>query len=232
ELLEKQLVPRMFSGKGPNDQVRIWSAGCATGEEAYSIAMLLAEYAARITDPPKIQVFATDIDERAIAQARECRYPETIALDVSPARLRQFFGKDGDRYQITKRIREMVLFAPHNVLRDPPFSRLDLISCRNLLIYLNRDMQERVLEIFYHALRPDGFLFLGSSESAESLPNLFSTIDKKHRIYKKVMVVGVRPTFPSLTPARWPFNAPSPEQTNREPGTSVAQVHFQTLERI
>src|SRR5262249_14801028 len=143
------------------DQIRVWSAGCATGEEAYSIAMLLAQHADRIPEPPKIQIFASDIDDRAIVQAREGRYPEPIALAVSAGQLRQFFLQEGHRSRTKKQSPEMVLLASHNVLRDPPFSKLDLVVCRNLLIYLNHEMQEQVLEIFHFALRPDGFLFLG-----------------------------------------------------------------------
>src|SRR6185312_17537486 len=132
EYLEHDIVPRLFAGKGPQDQVRVWSAGCATGEEAYSLAILLAECASHLSAPPAFQVFATDIDERAIAQARECRYPATISLDVSADRLRHFFEREADQYHIRKELRERVLFAVHNVVRDPPFSKLDLISCRNL----------------------------------------------------------------------------------------------------
>jgi two-component system CheB/CheR fusion protein len=136
--------------------------------------MLLAEYRAKLDDPPKIQVFATDIDEHAIAKARDCRYPNTISLDVAPERLEQFFLKEGDYYRLKKELRDHVLFALHNILRDPPFSKVDLIVCRNLLIYLTRTAQERVLETFHFALRADGFLFLGASESADMEPGLFA----------------------------------------------------------
>jgi two-component system CheB/CheR fusion protein len=170
ESFNQEIVPKLFAGKGANDQVRVWVVGCATGEEAYSIAMLLCEYAARLNDPPRIQIFATDIDERAIMQARDCRYPHTIALDVTPARLRQFFVEGDDHYRVKKEVRELILFAPHNVLRDPPFSELDLVSCRNLLIYLNREMQDRTLATFHFALAPGACLFLGASETAEGIP--------------------------------------------------------------
>jgi two-component system CheB/CheR fusion protein len=189
EALEKEIIPKLFEGKRGTDQVRVWSVGCATGEEPYSLAMLLSEYASRLPDPPQIQIFATDIDERAIAEGREARYPATITLDVAPERVHRFFAKDGDRYRVKKELREMVLFAVHNVLRDPPFSRLDLISCRNLLIYLNREVQERILGVFHFALRASGYLFLGASESAEAPPSLFLPVDKKRRIY------GRRPTL-------------------------------------
>jgi two-component system CheB/CheR fusion protein len=174
EFLEKEIIPQLFAGKGPHDEVRVWSAGCATGEEAYSLAMLLVEYCSKLDDPPKIQVFATDIDEHAIAKARDCRYPNTISPDVAPERLEQFFLKEGDYYRLKKELRDHVLFALHNILRDPPFSKVDLIVCRNLLIYLTRTAQERVLETFHFALRADGFLFLGASESADMEPGLFA----------------------------------------------------------
>ncbi|HJU12183.1 MAG TPA: chemotaxis protein CheB, partial [Candidatus Binataceae bacterium] len=184
EALEHDIIPRLFEGKRSTDHVRVWSVGCATGEEAYSLAMLLAEYASQLRERPTVQVFATDLDPQAITTGRECVYPETITLDVSPQRLQRFFVKDGDRYKVKRELRETVLLAVHNVLRDPPFSRIDLICCRNLLIYLNRAMQERLLGICHFALRPNGYLFLGSSESAEVAGSLFASVDKKHRIYR------------------------------------------------
>jgi two-component system CheB/CheR fusion protein len=183
--LENEIVPRLFLGKGGSDQIRVWVSGCATGEEAYTHAMLLSEYAERQTNPPALQVFATDIDEDALAHGRNGVYPNTIATDVSPERLKRFFVREGQHYRVKRELREMVLFAPHNILRDPPFSKLNLVSCRNLLIYINRNMQERVLEIFHFALKPDGYLFLGSSESAEGVGDLFTPIDKRHRVFKR-----------------------------------------------
>jgi two-component system CheB/CheR fusion protein len=195
-LLENDVIPRLFAGKTSNDVLRVWVAACATGEEAYSIAMLLCEYASRFSDVPKIQIFATDIDDDAIAAAREGFYGETsCSQDVSPARLRRFFTKEGNGFRVKKSLREMILFTPHNILRDPPFSKVDLISCRNLLIYLNREAQERLMHLFHFALQSNGFLFLGTSESAESLPVLFSPYDKKQRIYLR------RPTNPVIQPS-------------------------------
>ena len=231
ESLEKEVIPAIFAGKGSNDQVRVWSAGCASGEEAYSLAMLLMEYAEKLVDPPKIQVFATDIDERAVAEARECRYPATISIDVSPERLRRFFTRFGDHYQVKKELREDVLFAVHNVIRDPPFSRLDLISCRNLLIYLNRTMQERVLEIFHFALRPGGAMFLGASESAEITPGEFTPIDKKRRIYRRRESIGRPVTAPNLLSGRWPIRLPELAGDN-EPVISGRQIHQQVIEEL
>src|SRR3954452_21002676 len=183
--LAQRIVPRLFLNKSANDQVRVWVAGCATGEEAYSIAILLAEYAPLVPDQPSIQVFATDLDERAIATAREGVYSEADVADVSPARLARFFQREAAGYRVKRELRELVLFAHHNLIRDPPFSHLDLVSCRNVLIYLNRAIQERVVETFHFALRPGGYLFLGTSESPDSAnTNLFLRLDANAHVYE------------------------------------------------
>ncbi|HXD43330.1 MAG TPA: CheR family methyltransferase [Ramlibacter sp.] len=173
----------LFRDKGPNGTVRVWVPACATGEEAYSLAILLSEKARELEASPLIQLFATDLDEQAIRTAREGSYPSTIESDLSEDLLRRYFIKQAHGYKVRRDIREMVLFAQHDLLKDSPFSRLDLISCRNLLIYLNRDAQQRVLEIFHFALLPRGKLFLGSSESVEDAGELFSATDKQHRIF-------------------------------------------------
>jgi two-component system CheB/CheR fusion protein len=154
--------------------------------------MLLAEQCALAKRTPAYQVFASDIDERAIAIARAGLYPLSISADVVPARLREHFLREDQRYRIRKAVRERVLFALHNLLRDPPFSRIDLVSCRNLLIYLNREVQTQLLETFHFALKPGGYLFLGSSESAEGTNELFQPVDRTHRIYRAVAAVHQR----------------------------------------
>jgi len=184
ESLERDIIPELFKDKNTGDEVRAWVAACATGEEAYSMAMLMADQAALSEHPPAFQVFASDIDDHAIDTARSGNYPASIITDVAPARLRQYFKKDDSRYCIRKLLRDRILFASHNLLRDPPFSRLDLISCRNLLIYLNRDVQAKLLQTFHFALKPGGYLFLGSSESAEAVADYFVPVDKKNRIYR------------------------------------------------
>ncbi len=184
EALERDWLPGLFDSRSPDEPLRAWVAGCATGEEAYSTAMLLREQMELHHFAGELQVFATDIDERAITAARAGLYPASIVADVSPDRLRQFFVKEHEQFRVVKQVREKVLFAMHNVLSDPPFSRLDLICCRNLLIYLDREAQSRVLETFRFALKPGGVLFLGTSESADAAPNLFTLVDKKNRIYK------------------------------------------------
>jgi len=176
-------IPQLFAGKKSEDEIRVWVPGCATGEEAYSVAMLLCEHADRLDNPPRIQVFATDIDEQAIADARDGLYPSTIEADVSPERLREFFGRDHGRYRVRNEIREKVLFASHNFLKDAPFSSCDMISCRNLLIYLTGEAQEQVFDTFHFALRPGGILFIGSSENNSHAQSLFSPVDKEHRIF-------------------------------------------------
>ena len=180
--LEKQ-IPEIFKNKSLNDPVRIWVPACATGEEAYSIAMLLLEHARALEIAPPLQVFACDLDDQAIAQARAGLYPEVIGADVSDERLKKFFIKDHHGYRVRRELREMVLFAVHDLLKDAPFSRMDLVSCRNFLIYLNRDAQKRVFDTFHFALRPGGLLFLGSSETIGDGSSLFRVKDKKHRVY-------------------------------------------------
>jgi len=233
ESLERTVIPELFKGKGPGDEVRAWVAACSTGEEAYSLAMLMADQAALVDAPPVFQVFASDIDDHAIASARSGTYPTSIVTDVAPARLRQYFNKEGESYRIRKAVRDHILFASHNLLRDPPFSRLDLITCRNLLIYLNRDVQARVLQMFHMALKPGGYLFLGSSESAESVADYFIPIDKKNRIYRAR--AGVRPSqYQSPGSATLGTQSASP-QRNKLPGKrifSYAELHQRALARF
>lgn len=231
EALERDVVPDLFASRSTEDPVRIWTPGCATGEEAYSLAILFAEQAAESGASDHFQVFATDIDESAIAFARAGTYPESIVADVPPSRMRRYFTRDRERLRINKSIRDRVLFAAHNVLRDPPFSRVDFISCRNLLIYLDRSIQTRLLEVFYFALRPGGVLFLGGSESADAADSLFEVSDKKHRIYRaRPHVRGVRQV--ALLPLR--PNEPRAAAANFVPlvqaGFSYADVHRRVLD--
>ncbi|HVS97779.1 MAG TPA: CheR family methyltransferase [Puia sp.] len=184
DMIGQDVLPNFMHNKTSEDQLRIWVAGCATGEEAYSMAILCAEQTLSVIDAPKIQIFATDIDEAAIDHAREGYYTVNDAADVSPERLRRFFMKEGEGYRIRREIREMILFANHNFIKDPPFSHLDMVSCRNVLIYLNRAAQERVMETFHFALNPGGFLFLGSSESADGANDLYSIFSREYHIFQ------------------------------------------------
>lgn len=207
------IIPSLFKERRTEDQIRVWVAACATGEEAYSIAMLLLEYAGTVEAPPQIQIFATDIDAVSIAAARDGFYPDTIAADVSEERLRRFFQKENRGYRVRREVRELVLFALHDLLKDAPFSRLDLISCRNLMIYLNRKAQARAFEIFHFALRPEGRLFVGSSETADDATALFSAFDKKNRIYVRRSVQRM------ILPA--PLGIARPEHSGHIPGTAI-----------
>ena len=186
--LEHEAIAHIARGKKEGDTIRTWVVGCATGEEAYTVAMLLCEHA---PEGVNIQVFATDIDENAIASARSGHYPETIETDISPERLRRFFERaSGGGYRVRESLRQRVLFATHNLLADPPFSHLDLITCRNLLIYVQRAAQAEAFEQFVYALRSGGYLFLGSSETAT--PQLFDVIDEKQRLYRRREDLGER----------------------------------------
>ncbi len=181
--LSKEVLPRLFLDKPENYTFRVWVPGCASGEEAYSIAMLFREYMEEIKREYKLQIYATDIDDEAIATARSGVYPSNISIDVSPERLRRFFVKEETGYRIKKEIREMVVFAIQNVIKDPPFTKMDLISCRNLLIYLDVDLQNRVIPAFHYALRSGGMLFLSPSEGIGNFTDLFGPVDKKWKIY-------------------------------------------------
>lgn len=193
--LEQDVVPELFKGKGSADTIRVWSVGCATGEEAYSVAMLLLEEASRREAPPKIQIFASDMHKRSLEGAREGVYAGDIETDVSSERLKRFFHKENGGYRIHKEVREIVTFAPHNLLGDPPFSRLHLITCRNLLIYLDRSVQRDVIDLFHYALYPNGYLLLGSAETTDA-SDLFRTEDKKLCIYRKRNVPPPEPRLP------------------------------------
>ncbi|MBK7765587.1 MAG: chemotaxis protein CheR, partial [Sulfuritalea sp.] len=186
-LLEEKLVPKLFDDKPPGAAVRVWCAGCSTGEEAYSIAILLQERMEALKRSYTVQVFATDIDSRAIATARAGLYPSSIAADVSPRRLARFFVAEagGSGYRIHKAIRDMLVFSEQDVIKDPPFSRLDLISCRNLLIYMGAELQKKLIPLFHFALKPGGMLFLGTSEGVGEFGELFAVLDRKSKLYQR-----------------------------------------------
>lgn len=197
EALEKEVIPKLFEGKGPEDMVRVWVPGCSTGEEAYSIAILLRERMPQGRAVPQVQIFASDIDEEALRIARIGRFPATVARDISSERLARHFVRENGNYLIARELRETCLFSAHNLLRDAPFSKLDLISCRNLLIYLTPELQDRLIPLFHYALNDSGFLFLGTSENVTRHSRLFSTVDKIHRIFRRRSVHGRRlPEFP------------------------------------
>ena len=187
QALEEQVIPKLFAGKPAGGVIRVWSPGCSTGEEAYSLAILLAERQEALKQSFKVQVFATDIDSQAIATARAGLYPASIAADISPERLARFFTAepDGSAYRIHKGIRDMLVFSEQDVIKDPPFSKLDLISCRNLLIYMGAELQKKLIPLFHYALNPGGFLFLGTSETVGEFGDLFAVLDRKSKLYRR-----------------------------------------------
>ncbi|UVK42002.1 PAS domain-containing protein [Mesorhizobium sp. AR07] len=207
EALERIAIPKLLEDKGASDAIRIWVPGCSTGEEVYSIAILAKEEAERRGIASRIQIFATDIDDRAVAIARAGRYQKVSG--VSEERLNRWFTKDGDEHCPLKEIRELCVFSPHSVVKDPPFSKLDLISCRNMLIYMNADLQDRVLRSFHYALKPNGILFLGPSEGATRLNSAFKTLDKKHRVFERVDAKVILPelSISADRPPRHPSTA-------------------------
>jgi two-component system, chemotaxis family, CheB/CheR fusion protein len=185
DALRKKILPKMLSRKPENYELRIWTPGCATGEEVYSLAMVIREYMDELKHNFKVQLFGTDIDEEAIDRARAGLYQGNINLDVNPQRLKRFFVKEDNDYRIKKDIREDIVFAIQNVIKDPPFTRLDLISCRNLMIYLEPELQNKLIPLFHYSLKPGGVLFLGPSESIGGFSDLFPVIDKKWKFYQR-----------------------------------------------
>ncbi|MDO8710824.1 CheR family methyltransferase, partial [Pseudomonas sp.] len=236
EALERDVLPQLVSAavsaQPEKEEIRVWSAGCSTGEEAYSLAMLLNDQLQLDASKASLQLFATDIDERAISIGRAGLYPQAIVTDVPPTRLRHYFVKEDDHYRIRKEIREKVLFAKHSLLSDPPFSQIDLIVCRNLLIYLDREVQREILQMFHFALRPGGFLFLGSSESADACHELFAPVDKRNRIFRaKTGTANSRrtPTMPRGGYVRTSVTRETPQSAVQRK-LSFADIHQRALE--
>jgi two-component system CheB/CheR fusion protein len=231
ELLRTSIVPRLFTGKDPHRQIRIWVPGCATGEEAYTIAILLLEEANEQQIRPPIQVFGSDLDSRALATAREGRYPTAIEVDVNQERLRHFFIREADHYRVRQDLRDIVLFANHSLLKDPPFSRIDLVSCRNVLIYLDHEVQQQVLNALYYALNGGGYLLLGPSEAAERPQGLFRVIDQKARLYQSTAAPAEKAhALPQLLHSRKEL----PIQRARTPSMAMSEVaaHRRALEQV
>jgi two-component system, chemotaxis family, CheB/CheR fusion protein len=192
ELLQGKVFPKLLQQRS-GEPLRVWVLGCSTGQEAYSIAMSFQESIEKLPRSRSLQVFATDLNEALLAKARHGLYAKNLAEDISPERLRRFFAEEEGGYRIVKSLRDMVVFARQNLITDPPFSRLDLISCRNLLIYLEPSLQQKALPMFHYALRPEVFLLLGASESIGTFTDLFQTVDKKHKIYARK--AGATPAF-------------------------------------
>src|SRR5437867_7681481 len=192
--LRKRFLPAILKNKHRQDELRAWVPGCATGEEVYSLAICILETLGKRASELRIQIFGTDLSEAMIDHARAGIYPGAIEKDVTPKRLKQFFEKRDSTYQISRRVREICTFARQNVITDPPFSRLDLVSCRNVLIYLSPELHKRCIPQFHHALNPGSYLILGPAESVGIFDELFDLVEKKNKIYTKKMVATPRPT--------------------------------------
>ena len=246
-------LPTLFLDKGPDDTVRVWVAACATGEEAYSIAMLLDEHARGLPEPPRFQVFATDVAEDAIAAAREGVYPSTIAADVSEERLQRYFISEPGGHKVRRELRECVLFAVQDLLSDAPFAHLDLVSCRNALISFGDAARRQALEIFHFALAPGGKLLLGAAERADEDGALFTALDARHRLYvrreadmaavpsaarfspasmRAFASIGVPPLAPGRAGAVAASAEPAAAPTRSQPAATRSDVHFQLIERF
>ncbi len=234
-VLARRIIPGLFAGKDASHQVRIWIAGCATGEEAYSIAILVREHMDTLAVTPKVQIFASDIDDVGIATARAGRYPGTLMDGVSAERRARFFIEGASGYTVRQEIRELCTFSAHSLIRDPPFSRIDLVSCRNLLIYLDIDLQDRIIPIFHYALVPGGVLVLGSSELIARHETLFTTLDRAHRIFQRQNGIGQTPSVtytpePDLRPRVADMHGGKDGKT--QIALAVADANRRVLERF
>ena len=227
--LARAVIPKLFDQSAESNNIRVWVPGCATGEEIYSIAILLLEEAGRRDERPDLQLFASDLDATALATAREGSYPLAIEADVSEDRLRRFFTREGDHYRIKRDVRDLVVFAQHSLLKDPPFSHINLISCRNLLIYLDRDLQGQVCATFHYALRTNGYLFVGSSESIERV-SLFRTIDRDARIFQAIERSRELPPLPRAITGPRVTQVPAPAGSYRDARANYGLEHRQALE--
>ncbi|HEX5998770.1 MAG TPA: chemotaxis protein CheB [Hyphomicrobiaceae bacterium] len=210
EVLDKEVIAPLVRDRVASETIRVWVAGCATGEEAYSVAMLIHQQMEAQHKNLGVQVFASDLDEDAIKIARAALYPESVAADVGPARLKRFFTAENGHYRVAKRVRESVVCAPQNLLSDPPFSKLDLITCRNVMMYFEADIQKRLIELFHFALRESGCLFLGKSESLSGTTELFEPISKEWRIFRRLETAQPpRGLFPVMPAGAMPFEEPA-----------------------
>jgi two-component system CheB/CheR fusion protein len=229
--LQSQVIGPLLERSGPDDPLRMWVPGCSTGEEAYTLAILTIEELERRKIASNFVIFASDLDETVLATARAGLYPHAIRADVSDRRLERFFCREENHYGVLGRVRDHIVFATHNLLRDPPFSRLHLISCRNLLIYLERELQEQVMAVFRYALRDDGYLFLGASEAADE--ENFRPLDKRQRIFvPRARPQGTRPMLPEILASTGP-RLPRLGRDGALGGrSSSADLHLTALEHV
>ena len=228
-VLAETVIPRLFE-RDDAIPIRVWVPACATGEEAYSLLILLLEEADKQSRPAEIQLFATDLDTEALKIAREGFYSHAIGTDVSDERLRRFFLADGSQYRIRQEIRDRIVFAAHNLLKDPPFSRVDLISCRNMLIYVDRDAQQHVCKTLYYALRPGRYLFLGSSESADNPTGLFTVFEREAHIFRSNSKPDRVPPLPGAYQITRPLEVVTSPRRAARPSETDGALHRQVLE--
>ena len=230
--LTANVFPKIMEGRSAEEPVRIWIPGCATGEEAYSVAISLLEYLGDRSAGLQIQIFATDVSEASIEHARAGAYPDNITADVSAERLRRFFTKTDGRYRINKSVRDVCIFARQDLTRDPPFSKLDLVVCRNVMIYLGVQLQSRLLNVFHYALKPSGFLMLGPAETVASSADLFAVADKRHRLYtKKLATVRDDITFSPMASMNRPLQGKRLPAPHRNPASIHSEANRVILER-
>jgi two-component system CheB/CheR fusion protein len=230
EVIEKNIIPKLFEDKNPEEPIRIWVTACATGEEVYSLAILLQEYASKLDYRPQIKIFGTDISDEALRVARRGVYSEAIATDISKERLQGYFHKVDSGYRVNKEIREKVLISNHDILSDPPFLKQDLVACRNLLIYLNNNLQNEVLKILHYSLHPGGFLFLGKADSILGAKDFFVPIDKTQGIYRSRQVPTSQrdiPRFPLLSNFRRSRSVGV--ENNADKNLTFGKVHYSLL---
>ncbi|MEO0458741.1 MAG: chemotaxis protein CheB, partial [Cyanobacteria bacterium P01_A01_bin.114] len=229
EALKQAVIAPLVTHSQAQDSIRVWVAGCSSGEEAYTIAMLLSEEMEQQDVRSRVQIFATDIDERALSSARQARYPENIADQLTAERLDTFFEPQNGVYQVVKSLREMCIFSQHSLINDPPFSRLDLLSCRNLLIYFDNELQRKLIPLFHYALKPRGYLFLGSSENLTGHSELFRTLNKGHRIFQqKQAMLPPQVDFPLVDRSQY-RQATRP---NLQPNIGRQQQVTRSIERL
>jgi two-component system CheB/CheR fusion protein len=225
EQLKTEVIPALLAGLPSGRALRAWMPGCSTGEEAYSLAIVFKEALEGMKHAGNfsLQVFATDLDRDAVDKARLGSFPASITADVPPERLRRFFIKEEQGYRVGKEIREMVIFASQNVVMDPPFTKLDILSCRNLLIYLAPELQKKLLHLFHFSLNPGGILFLGSAESVGTYTNRFSPLGGKFRLYRRL-----ESTLPE-EPVEFPASFAPPRPGMEQPRTLKPAVSLQSL---
>ena len=227
DILNEKFLPGLLADKPEGTMVRIWVAGCSTGEEAYSMAILLQECMERMNRHFSVQVFATDIDQDAINVARAGLYPFSIAADVGPERLKRFFTKEENHYKVKKSIREMLVFASQDLIKDPPFTKLDILSCRNLMIYLGQALQKKLFPVFHYSLKPDGLLFIGSSESIGQETNHFKALDRKWKIFKRQPSVSTAHSILNL-----PVSAASEELLEIKTSKPLEELKISTVFKL